>query len=364
MAKVEKIISGAQTGADRAALNFAIANGISHGGWCPKDRKAEDGVIDVSYQLQETPLSDYLQRTEWNVRDSDGTVIFSIGPILCGGSAVTAEFAQKYGRPFIHISKELIKGKAATELRTFIHDHGIRVLNIAGPRASDEPNIGLFVNETLQLALLTSGFNDVIGHPKIKTNRLTLRTWDEEDAVSLVRLAGEREIADTMISVPHPYTPEYAVTWIRGHSEAFAKGEAIHFAIVTNDTGLLVGAIELRSINIEHCNAELSFWIGRQYWGQGYATEVTESVVKYGFEILKLNRIYAFYMLRNPASGKVLSNIGMKKEGLLRQCVQKWNRFEDVVSMAILREDWIASIGMLNQTRGRTILPGSTEHGA
>ena len=76
-----KIISGGQTGADRAALEFAIKQGIPHGGWCPKGRRSEDGQIDAKYQLQETPSSNYLQRTEWNVRDSDGTVIFSIASL-------------------------------------------------------------------------------------------------------------------------------------------------------------------------------------------------------------------------------------------------------------------------------------------
>ena len=154
MAKVEKIISGGQTGADRAALDFAITNEIPHGGWCPKGRKAEDGAIDLKYQLQETPLADYLQRTEWNVRDSDGTVIFSISPILSGGSKRTAEFARKLGRPYIHISKESNKESASSQLKAFIHDFGIQVLNVAGPRASNEPNLAKFVEVTLTCALL------------------------------------------------------------------------------------------------------------------------------------------------------------------------------------------------------------------
>lgn len=80
-----KILSGGQTGTDRAALDWAIAHGIPHGGWCPKGRKAEDGPIDGRYQLQETPSSSYVERTEWNVRDSDGTVVFSIAAVLTGG---------------------------------------------------------------------------------------------------------------------------------------------------------------------------------------------------------------------------------------------------------------------------------------
>src|SRR2546428_7239726 len=99
---IEKIISGGQTGADRAALDFAIARGIPHGGWCPRGRLAEDGVISDRYQLTETPSANSAQRTEGNVRDSDGTVIFSIGPKLTGGSKQTAEFARQHRKPCLH----------------------------------------------------------------------------------------------------------------------------------------------------------------------------------------------------------------------------------------------------------------------
>jgi len=76
--EIEKIVSGGQTGADRAALDWAITHGIPHGGWCPKGRRAEDGPMDGRYQLQKTPTANYVQRTEWNARDSDDTVVFSI----------------------------------------------------------------------------------------------------------------------------------------------------------------------------------------------------------------------------------------------------------------------------------------------
>lgn len=151
------IISGGQAGADRAALDFAIAQGIPHAGWCPKGRKAEDGPIDPHYKLQETPRADYLQRTEWNVLDSDGTVVFSIGPLLAGGSKKTVELARKHGKPCLHVSAQGGGAKAQELLRIFIRQHGIKVLNVAGPRASNEPDIGAFVVETLRLALLEPG---------------------------------------------------------------------------------------------------------------------------------------------------------------------------------------------------------------
>lgn len=142
-AVVDKIISGGQTGVDRAALNWAIENGIPHGGWCPKGRLAEDGRIASRYQLTETPSEDYAERTEWNVRDSDGTVIFSIAPVLSGGSAATLFFAHKLGKPVIHISKETPRPEAF--LKQFIRANKIKVLDVAGPRHSTDPGIGEFV---------------------------------------------------------------------------------------------------------------------------------------------------------------------------------------------------------------------------
>ena len=150
--RVERIVSGGQTGADRAALDFAIKHGIPHGGWCPQGRSSEDGEIDACYVLRETPLPDYAQRTEWNVRDSDGTVIFSIGVTLGGGSQATEEFAAKLGKPCLHLSREADGDKAPGRLRQFIARHDIRVLNVAGPRSSNEPDVGAFVEEVLARA--------------------------------------------------------------------------------------------------------------------------------------------------------------------------------------------------------------------
>ena len=85
-----KIVSGGQTGADRAALDWAMAHGVPHGGWCPAGRLAEDGVIDMRYSLKETPQPEYLQRTEWNVRDSDATLIVSCAAELARSSSWSA----------------------------------------------------------------------------------------------------------------------------------------------------------------------------------------------------------------------------------------------------------------------------------
>jgi hypothetical protein len=146
---LKKIISGGQTGVDRAALDFAIEHDIPHGGWCPKGRKAEDGPLAAKYLLTETPSSSYPQRTQWNVRDSDGSVIFSSAPILSDGSKKTVDFAIKHNKPWLHIYRV---GDHSPQVRLleFIRAHRTEILNVAGPRASKEPEVGVFVKRVLE----------------------------------------------------------------------------------------------------------------------------------------------------------------------------------------------------------------------
>lgn len=148
------IVSGGQTGADRAALDWALAQNVPCGGWCPKGRKAEDGPIDPKYPLKETPSASYLRRTEWNVRDSDATVLFSIEPTLTGGSKKTVEFARKHRKPWLHLCPG--EKSSAEKLRAFVEEHRVKVLNVAGPRASKEPGVGEFVMALLDEVLGTS----------------------------------------------------------------------------------------------------------------------------------------------------------------------------------------------------------------
>jgi hypothetical protein len=144
-----KIVSGGQTGADRAALDWAIEHGVPHGGWCPQGRRAEDGTIPANYLLQETPTADPAQRTEWNVRDSDATVILSNERTLTRGSKKTEDLAHSQGKPVIHLCKRVEAGPPGQTLRQFLQDHQIRVLNVAGPRASEEPGVASFVREVM-----------------------------------------------------------------------------------------------------------------------------------------------------------------------------------------------------------------------
>jgi [ribosomal protein S5]-alanine N-acetyltransferase len=176
--------------------------------------------------------------------------------------------------------------------------------------------------------------------PILETERLVLRPLTPDDAPAIARLAGRREIADTTISIPHPYSEEQARQWIAGHVDLFAKDKFFVFGMELKQQRTLAGTVGLREIDAEHSQAELGFWVAVDLWGQGYATEASREVVSFGFEQLGLNRIYAHHMVRNPASGRVLGKIGMKHEGVLRQRVRKWGVFEDVVLLAALRSDW------------------------
>ncbi len=175
--------------------------------------------------------------------------------------------------------------------------------------------------------------------PSLKTGRLIMRPFDISDASEVQRMAGDRAVADTTSNIPHPYEDGMAEEWINSHPQEFKDEKGCTFAITIKDTSQLAGAIGLK-ITQAHERAELGYWIGREYWGNGYCTEAAQSLIEYGFSILGINRIEATYMMRNPASGRVMQKLGMKHEGCLRSYVIKWDAFEDAGIYAILRGDW------------------------
>ena len=137
---IQKIISGAQTGADRAGIDAAIESGVAYGGWLPHGRKAEDGIVSKKYtKLQEIIGGNYPERTKQNVMDSDGTVIFGYGK-LTTGSALTRKLAKQHNKPCLHIDLDIIK-EPVPVIKDWIVDRDIKVLNIAGRKASKAPGI-------------------------------------------------------------------------------------------------------------------------------------------------------------------------------------------------------------------------------
>ena len=149
-----KIISGGQSGVDRAALDAAIELGVAWGGWCPRGGWAEDfpeppGILEKYPNLKETTSTHPLQRTEWNVRDSDATLIFTLDDKLDGGSKRTAAFADSLGKPWLHVRP----GVHPKYVTRFLARHGVKVLNVAGKRESSAPGIGALVRDVLSQAV-------------------------------------------------------------------------------------------------------------------------------------------------------------------------------------------------------------------
>ncbi len=130
-----KVVSGGQTGVDRAALDACLKLGIPCGGWCPQGRIAEDGVVSEIYPLRETPSDRYEQRTEWNIRDSDGTLILTWGKPQ-GGTLLTQKLTQKTKKPCIVIDFKSHSDSEISSVQAWLEENQVRVLNIAGPRGS------------------------------------------------------------------------------------------------------------------------------------------------------------------------------------------------------------------------------------
>jgi RimJ/RimL family protein N-acetyltransferase len=176
--------------------------------------------------------------------------------------------------------------------------------------------------------------------PELRTPRLRLRSFEPADAGAVQRLAGDFTVADTTLTIPHPYEDGMAEAWIAMVTEEFAIGRQVVFAVTDRATAALLGAIGL-VLRPDHGRAELGYWIGKPFWGQGYATEAAREVLRYGFDVLGMHRIYATHFARNPASGRVLTKAGLRPEGVSRGHVRRWDRYEDLVQYGILREEFV-----------------------
>ena len=171
--------------------------------------------------------------------------------------------------------------------------------------------------------------------PTLTTARLVLRPFALSDAREVQRLAGDREIAAVTISIPHPYEDGMAEAWINTHAGDFERDVAVNYAITLAADGTLLGAIGLR-LELQHKRAELGYWIGKPYWGRGFASEAGQVIVDYAFRSLHLRKIYAHHMAINPASGRVMKKLGMIYEGKMRDHVLKWGVHQDVEAYGLV----------------------------
>ena len=167
--------------------------------------------------------------------------------------------------------------------------------------------------------------------PTIITERLRLHPLELADASDIQRLAGERDIAATTRSIPHPYPNDYAERWI-GDCQAESETSSLAISAVTlRESGEFAGIAELQiDGGPPSQQAQISYWIGKPYWSRGYATEAAKTIVKHGFADLGLERVRASHFSRTPLSGKVLLKISMSHEGTLVQHINKWGVLEDV----------------------------------
>lgn len=173
---------------------------------------------------------------------------------------------------------------------------------------------------------------------ELRTKRLLLRPYEETDIPSMVRLLGAREVAATTLRIPHPYKEQDARSLLRQMSQDEVP---TRFGIFLSDTGEHCGGIGLR-MEADHDKAELGYWIGVPYWGKGIASEAATEMVRYGFENLGLNRIFACCHSGNVASRRILEKLGMKHEGCFRQDVKKWGEYKDVDYFGLLASEWKA----------------------
>lgn len=175
--------------------------------------------------------------------------------------------------------------------------------------------------------------------PTLNTVRLTLRPFKMTDSKVVQQLANDKEIATNTENLPYPYDEYMAQQWISSHQDLFDHDELLNLAIVLRKGNKVIGAIGF-DINSKNNNAELGYWLGRPYWGKGYATEAAKRMLHYGFTELKFHRIYSCHLAQNPKSGRVLQKIGMQHEGLFREHIVKWEEYLDVENYAILQKDY------------------------
>jgi ribosomal-protein-alanine N-acetyltransferase len=176
--------------------------------------------------------------------------------------------------------------------------------------------------------------------PRLLTERLTLRPFVLSDGPDVEQLAGARLVADTTLTIPHPYPVGGGATWIATHVEAWNRGAGLALAVCTREgSQALMGAISLH-VAQAHRHGEIGYWIGADAWGKGYATEAARALVSYAFEQLELHRVQGRHFTRNAASGRVMQKLGMQREGIHRDAYLRWGRFEDVAVYAVLTPDW------------------------
>ena len=174
---------------------------------------------------------------------------------------------------------------------------------------------------------------------EIFSERLKLSTPTIDDTSSIVELAGHPKISATTMNIPHPYKAKDAEKWIQIAHDALENQNGYVFAMRSRQHSGFMGGIGLR-INQRFNHAELGYWVGVPYWNQGFGTEAVGRVIQFGFEELNLHKIFATYLIQNPASGQVMYKNGMVKEGTLKDHYRKDGEYKTIVQCRITRDEY------------------------
>jgi RimJ/RimL family protein N-acetyltransferase len=169
----------------------------------------------------------------------------------------------------------------------------------------------------------------------ITTERLILRIFEKSDAETVTKLCNSYNIYKNTLYIPYPYSIDCALSWMENHVDNFDADRSYEFAITDKKTRMLYGAVAL-SNNQRFNNGEIAYWIGEEFWGNGYATEASKAILEFAFNIKGYHKVYARYFASNPASGRVIEKLGMVREGILIDHVMKEERYEDLIYYGII----------------------------
>ena len=172
--------------------------------------------------------------------------------------------------------------------------------------------------------------------PTLTTQRLSLGELFAADIPTIVQYAGNPNVAEHLLNLPHPYYEKDAIFWINMAQQGWADGTKCIFGIRQKDTKAFMGGVGLH-IDARFNRAELGYWIAEPFWGKGYMSEAVGTVIQYGFEEVELNKIYAIHLLDNPASGKVMQKNGMVKEGEMKEHVKTRKGYQDIAQYGLTR---------------------------
>lgn len=172
----------------------------------------------------------------------------------------------------------------------------------------------------------------------IETDRLYLRRFTMKDSGRVTYLCNDKEVLENLLMLPYPYTEAHAKEWISYHNENFIKDRLYEFAVVLKEEDRIIGCISLSNIS-RNLHGEIGYWFGKEYWGEGYATEALKALIDYAFHVKGYHKVFAEHFLENPRSGKVMVKAGMEFEGIRKDHILKDGVFHTVVMYGIVNNE-------------------------